>query len=225
MTAIPDELGVFALPSTVLFPNALLPLHIFEPRYKALLEDAVGSGGHLVMAILKPGYEADYYGAPELFETACVGRIVEQQEQPDGNIDIILRGEAAVRIQGYVDHDPYRMARVTPVTDGELVADPLAPPPGSDLRELLELACPGCLAVLREGWPGDFDRECSVELLHTVAMHLPVSVETRLEWLGCRSAAERWRRIRAALIDLAKSRTTQSRVLSRYRDLRPEEMG
>ena len=60
MSTIPDQLGVFPLPHTVLFPRTLLPLHIFEPRYRALLEDALRDSRRIVMAVLKPGYEPDY---------------------------------------------------------------------------------------------------------------------------------------------------------------------
>ena len=224
MSTLPSEMGVFALPNTVLFPDALMPLHIFEPRYQTLIQDALRADGHLVMAVPKPGFEETYYDRPALYTTGCVGRIVEHQPGEDGCSDIILRGETAVRLDGFVDDRPYQVARISAVEDGEARADETVPPNG-ELHQLLEAACPGCLGVLRQGWPGDFDRDCTVELLHTVAMHLPVSVETRLRWLACSGPKERWERIRETLTQLAANRVQQREVLTLYRDLQPGEPG
>ena len=65
MDRIPEQLGVFPLPHVVLFPHALLPLHVFEPRYRALVHDAIHGSGRFVMSVLKPGYEESYHGKVE----------------------------------------------------------------------------------------------------------------------------------------------------------------
>jgi Lon protease-like protein len=176
------------------------------------------------MAILKPGYETDYHGSPELYPTACVGRIVEHESLPDGRSDLILRGESAVWIEETESEHPYRVARVRSLPDrGCFAHAPGAVERCEELHRLLERACPGCVRVLREGWKGDFDRDCGVELLHTVAMHLPVGVETKLEWLGCEGSLERWKRIREALVNMGEAREERHRIIRRYGDLLPED--
>jgi Lon protease-like protein len=225
MSTIPDQLGVFPLPSTVLFPDALLPLHVFEPRYRALLRDAMAGSGHIVMGVLKPGCEAAYEGSPEIFGTGCVGKVVDRREMADGTSDIILRGKTAVRIDGFVSETPYRVARVTPVPDDGQLVGTAAAEFRRDLSSLLERASPGCVEALRAEWPGDFDGDGSMELLHTIAMYLPVSVEKRLEWLACRGGQDRWLRMRETLVELAEARQVNQRVLLQYEDTRPPEVG
>ena len=73
---LPDVLPVFPLPGLVLFPGTQLPLHIFEPRYREMLEAALSGDRMLVMALLQPGWEEQYYGAPPLHTVGCAARIV-----------------------------------------------------------------------------------------------------------------------------------------------------
>ena len=79
---LPDDelaaLPVFPLPRVVFFPGTILPLHLFEPRYRAMMEDCVSSGPKaMAVALLKPGWDDDYEGAPPIHEIAGAGRIVE----------------------------------------------------------------------------------------------------------------------------------------------------
>jgi len=92
------ELPVFPLPNVVLFPGALLPLHVFEPRYRDLVR-AILSGNKLMGVVrLQPGYENDYDGRPPVFDVCGVGSVIESTEHPDGRFDITLRGLARCRI-------------------------------------------------------------------------------------------------------------------------------
>src|SRR5690606_21229592 len=83
-----DELAalpIFPLPSVVLFPGSVLPLHVFEPRYRAMMEDCVSRGPRaMAVALLRPGWERDYEGRPPVYEIAGAGRIVEWARRPDG---------------------------------------------------------------------------------------------------------------------------------------------
>lgn len=75
------ELGpVFPLPNAVLFPDTVLPLHIFEPRYRQMIHDAANGDGRIAVALLEPGYEEEYEGAPAFHRVGTVGRI-ENLEQ------------------------------------------------------------------------------------------------------------------------------------------------
>ena len=71
----PFSIPLFPLPTVVLFPNVLLPLHIFEPRYRQMVEAALGGDRMIGMVLLKPGYEADYEGSPAIYRTGCAGLI------------------------------------------------------------------------------------------------------------------------------------------------------
>jgi Lon protease-like protein len=92
------ELSIFPLPNVTLFPGALLPLHVFEPRYRELLRDAISRRGVMAIARLKPGFEQDYEGRPPVFEVCGVGAVESYAEREDGRFDIALRGLARARI-------------------------------------------------------------------------------------------------------------------------------
>jgi Lon protease-like protein len=97
----PDALAalpIFPLPNCVLLPGGLLPLHVFEPRYRELTRDCLA--GHQLMAVarLRPGYETSYYGRPPVYERCGVGRIICSEELPDGRFALLLRGLARVEI-------------------------------------------------------------------------------------------------------------------------------
>ena len=77
-----SSLPIFPLPNCVLLPGGLLPLHVFEPRYRELTRDCLA--GHQLMAVarLRPGYETTYYGRPPVYERCGVGRIICSEELP-----------------------------------------------------------------------------------------------------------------------------------------------
>ena len=89
---------LFPLPNLVLFPQALQPLHIFEPRYRQLTADALIDDRLLALVLLKPGWEQNYEQTPAIFPVACLGRIVADQLMPDGRSNLLVRGLSRVRI-------------------------------------------------------------------------------------------------------------------------------
>src|SRR5262245_58216519 len=104
--------AVFPLPDVVLFPRAALPLHIFEPRYRRMTEDALRGDRLIAMALLKPGWERGYGGNPDIHSLACAGVIEEEARLPDGRFNIRLRRIARVEVLGFETDSPYRVARV-----------------------------------------------------------------------------------------------------------------
>src|SRR5689334_23514789 len=92
------ELSIFPLPNVALFPGAMLPLHVFEPRYRELVRQVLGARKIMAVARLRPGYERDYEGRPPLYDVCGVGALESHNERPDGRFDIVLRGLARVRI-------------------------------------------------------------------------------------------------------------------------------
>jgi ATP-dependent Lon protease len=106
------ELPVFPLSQVVLFPRALLPLHIFEQRYRALLKDALATHRAIAMGLLIPG-GPDARGQPRIASVAGAGVILEHQELPDGRSNIVLHGVARVRLEELPFVPPYRRATAT----------------------------------------------------------------------------------------------------------------
>jgi ATP-dependent Lon protease len=89
---------LFPLPNLVLFPHVMQPLHIFEPRYCELFREALAGDRLIAMAVLAPGWEADYEGRPPLYPTACLGRIAAHHRLPDGSYNLLLTGLKRVEI-------------------------------------------------------------------------------------------------------------------------------
>jgi Lon protease-like protein len=116
-------LSIFPLPDATLFPGALLPLHVFEPRYRALVADALAGSHAFAVARLKPGFESDYGGRPPVFDVCGAGRIVEHTVLPDGRYNVMLLGVARVRlVRELPAATAYRVVRAELIDD--LPADP-----------------------------------------------------------------------------------------------------
>ncbi len=86
------KVRLFPLPNLVLFPHVMQPLHIFEPRYRQLIEQAMADDQQIGMAILAPGWEQDYDGRPPLEAVACLARIANCQPLGDGRFNILVLG-------------------------------------------------------------------------------------------------------------------------------------
>lgn len=89
---------LFPLPNLVLFPHVMQPLHIFEPRYQEMFRDAMAGDRLIAMALLKPGWEADYEGRPPVYPMACLGRVAAHHRLADGSYNLLLSGLSRVEI-------------------------------------------------------------------------------------------------------------------------------
>ncbi|MCC6127245.1 MAG: LON peptidase substrate-binding domain-containing protein [Pirellulales bacterium] len=89
---------LFPLPNLVLFPHVMQPLHIFEPRYREMLEDALATDRLITMALLAEGWESNYEGRPPIRSMACLGRITTHFRLADGTYNVLLLGLRRVRI-------------------------------------------------------------------------------------------------------------------------------
>ena len=124
--SIPSRIPVFPLPNVVLFPRTYLPLHIFEPRYRAMVSDAAKNGQCIGMALLKDGWETDYYGHPPVFSMGCVGRLASVQTLADGRSNILLQGLERFAIEREWYDKAYREATIAvPVRGTETSLDPV----------------------------------------------------------------------------------------------------
>jgi Lon protease-like protein len=109
---LPPVIPIFPLPNAVLFPNVFLPLHIFEPRYRTMVRDALASDRIIGMVLLRPGFEADYAGRPPVYPIGCAGLITHSEPLPDGRFNIVLRGLEKFRMMREEGGKPYRLAQV-----------------------------------------------------------------------------------------------------------------
>jgi Lon protease-like protein len=113
---LPERVAVMSLPNAILFPRVLLPLYIFEPRYKEMLEDCLAGDRMFAVALLRKGWEHEGRN-PAPYPVATVGVIRTCVGRPDGTSNLILEGVARVSIVEYVRQRPYRVARVEPLED------------------------------------------------------------------------------------------------------------
>ena len=109
-----SALPVFPLPGTVFFPNTLLPLHVFEPRYRQMTENVLVAGGMMGVVLLQDGSGA-------LHSVAGLGRVIHHERLPDGRFHILLQGMARVRLVEELPADGllYRRVRARLLTDVE----------------------------------------------------------------------------------------------------------
>jgi Lon protease-like protein len=109
---LPGVIPIFPLPNVVHFPGVPLPLHIFEPRYRDMVRDALAGDGLIGMVLLRAGWEPEYQGRPAVFETGTAGRIIHNERFGDGRFNIVLRGEREFRVRRELDDATYRRAVV-----------------------------------------------------------------------------------------------------------------
>lgn len=177
------DVPVFPLPRVVLFPRRVLPLRIFEPRYRAMFADCIERPDPLlVIAQLRPGFESDYYGRPPIYEIGGLGRVVGHRTESDGSYGLVLTGLCRVRVtEQQVADCPYRRAAVEPLIVRSPESNPVAGLPTM-------LAMVGRVAQLLKGkYPGfelalPDDAELPV-LVDSVADQLLVDPEARQQAL------------------------------------------
>src|SRR5689334_19365078 len=109
---LPLTIPLFPLPNVVLFPSVCLPLHIFEPRYREMVGDALDGDRIIGMVLLRPGWEADYEGRPAIYDVGCAGLITHSERLADGRYNIVLRGLHKFRVQAEEGSRAYRVASI-----------------------------------------------------------------------------------------------------------------
>lgn len=146
---LPSEAPIMVLPRAVLFPNAVLPLRIFEPRYRAMLEWVLEHDRMFCVAMMKPGIiEAET--EDQFFHTAGIGLVAASVTQADGTSNLMLHGLARVRFTCFSQRIPFRIASVEKVTGIEAEPSQAAP-----LMEKLREQC-GAIRVDGGSLPASF---------------------------------------------------------------------
>ncbi len=188
MTTIPRLLPLFPLPNVVLFPQMAMPLHVFEPRYRKMVADALESHRTIAMVLLRPGWERDYQGRPPLYAKGCAGMIHEHEALAQGRYNILLKGLSRIRIVDEHAGEPYRVASV------EALADPLGDPAALEAarRDVIQAVARGAdgptALVLQDGLPHDL-------FVNALSQSLPLDALERQSLLECDSVLDRARRL------------------------------
>jgi Lon protease-like protein len=139
---------------SVLFPHAELPLHVFEPRYRALTEACLAGDGEFGVVLIERGSEVG--GGDTRFSVGTVARIVAAGRLPDGRYLLATVGTRRLRVRDWLPDDPYPRAEV------ELLAEPAPPPDAGDARDEVERLLKRVLAMAAE--LGDAPQAVGVEL-------------------------------------------------------------
>jgi Lon protease-like protein len=191
---LPPSIPLFPLPNVVLFPNVFLPLHIFEPRYRQMVADALAEDRIIGMTLLRPGYEAHYEERPAIYPIGCAGVITHSQPLGDGRYDIVLRGMEKFRIRSEDHTRPYRIGHVDGISE---VIPPDEAVPLRHQRQRLEAVLAAAIERVRAEpkFPPSVPDE---DLVNALAQYLDLDVLEHQALLECEGVLARCR----ALIDL-----------------------
>jgi Lon protease-like protein len=198
--SLPPRIPIFPLAGVLLLPGGKLPLHIFEPRYRDMIRDALS--GERLVGMVQPTDPGCADSRPEIYATGCAGRIVEDRETEDGRFYVTLHGFCRFRIteelvvatryrQVAADWTPYRADLGAPDEDGRVDRARLLPA----LRSYLQLA----------GIPADWgavEGAPSAALVNYLSMICPFSPSEKQALLEAADIAERGR-VMTALIEMA----------------------
>jgi hypothetical protein len=206
---VPAVIPVFPLPGALLLPRGQMPLNIFEPRYLAMIDDALRSGDRLIGMIqpdpTHPGADPD---KPHLFQIGCVGRMTQFAESGDGRYLIQLTGVARFRIAEELSvTTPYRQCRVT----YQPFVDDFTPRMGEDEvdRKALLRALTSFLKAnnLKADWEG-IENAPNEALVNALAMMSPYDAAEKQAMLEAPDLKTRAEILVAVTeIELAKSKT------------------
>jgi len=179
---------VFPLPTVNLFPETTASYHIFEPRYVEMIESVLDGDGLIAMATLKPGYEEDYYGNPDVFPVGCLGKISSYEKLENGKYNVILQGLFRVGFGQLIKDNPFRVFEMQKLTEKDLGEE------FTDERENILLR----LNYLVEQAPEEFDfspvlhsEESFVSLVNLIARTLPLRNSEHYHLLSMDSIRER----------------------------------
>jgi ATP-dependent Lon protease len=176
------EVRLFPLSDLVMFPSNLVPLHIFESRYREMLEDAVQDDQLITMATLMPGFEHEYYSRPPIAPVVCIGRITVHERTEEGTYNLMLLGLQRARIEHEIEPvRSFRRARVRVISDGSSQAETAGRKIGERLADRMLQILPSAQKLVE----AFIQRKISLASLTDVfAFHLPLPIDLKLQLLA-----------------------------------------
>jgi hypothetical protein len=203
--------GLFPLEAVSLLPQQVIPLHIFEPRYKQLVQHALDSTGLIAMAVFEGGaWRQQYHGRPAIRPAVCVGHIVRHEDLEGGRLNVLLQGVCRATVVQELpasEERLYRVAMLSPMSDdeGELSLDDTLNDARSQITTML---ADGPLAKLAAAGPVlEYLRNDEIPtpaLLELVSVALATNPTVRYQLLAEPDAKQRARVLLAELEQLAR---------------------
>tara|TARA_B100000686_G_scaffold350750_1_gene447578 strand:+ start:1066 stop:1746 length:681 start_codon:yes stop_codon:yes gene_type:complete len=208
---------VFPLPTTVFYPGTPLPLHIFEPRYRQMTSDALQGERKIGMVLLKPNWEENYFGKPQLYSVGCVGNIEKEIKHHDGKYNFTLIGLRRFRILNEKEGKLYRQAEIE-LLEEKNEQDIIADNP-NEYREKLIESFRQFIGFMPEGNPLKKEPEWNLgnklsEFVDRFAYQLDLSLEQKQNFLEEQDVIKRAKflhsflKMKIKLIHLSKMRST-----------------
>src|SRR3954453_14793616 len=195
-----QRLPLFPLPNVVLFPHALLPLHIFEERYRAMVRDIL-SGARFIAVSLIAADAVEGEDKPSVQPIAGVGEVVMAHELPDGRFNLVVRGRARIHIDRELPSGrPYRLVAPPELPDFPITDETELVDADQTLRALigqLADAIPEGGELLRQVVAA---QDTPAELVDGVASALIVDPALRQQLLETRAVGERLERVAAEVV-------------------------
>jgi uncharacterized protein len=111
------DIPIFPLPNVTFFPQTMLPLHVFEARYRKMTANCLNGDRLMGVSLLKEGWQKDYFGRPPLSKTFGVGKIIDCERLPGGRFNIMLEGLYRGRLIEEYPTEPFRAGRVRVLQD------------------------------------------------------------------------------------------------------------
>jgi Lon protease-like protein len=201
---LPETIRIFPLGEVVLFPDTLLPLHVFEPRYRKLLADSLAGDRLIGMVLIRSG---DAAGSPDVYPVGCAGRIVRHEPLSDGRSFIVLRGDVRFRIRRELAvSEPYRVIEPQTLYEAPVLAEHMRA-----WRAELEQRVHAYLRAVG----GDLDslekvfhRQGLERVVNFLSATLPFEVVEKQSLLECSTVELRCRR----LCDLVEFKTAEAKL-------------
>lgn len=203
MVPLPERIRIFPLSEVVLFPDTLMPLHIFEPRYRRMLADALATDRLIGMVLVKdPDSEP-----PEVYPVGCAGTIVEHKSFSDGRSLVVLKGTVRFRIRREIDAgDPYRVVEAQALYEG---------PPPMDKVRAWRAEMEDSLRGLVRAASGEqdsverlFEKIDLLAMTNSLSASLPLDVLEKQSLLECATVEDRQRR----LADFLRFKTVEAQL-------------
>jgi len=197
-------------------PRTVLPLHIFEPRYKQMVADALEGNRQIGMVLLQPGWEGSQGESPEIFDTGGIGLITQHKQLEEGRYNILLSGHHRYRIMDFIRETPYRVARV------RLLQEVM--PSSREMNEISTELSLGFLELTEANTqpglePDVIEKLDFTTLVNSVCSSLNLSVYDQQQLLEMNSV-----KVRATTImGILRKQIAHKRVLSKFRHIQPED--
>lgn len=204
MGILPDHVRIFPLSEVVLFPDTMLPLHIFEPHYRNLLADSLASDRTIGMVLIK---DAEAEPRPAVYAVGCAGTIVEHKPFSDGRSMVVLKGTVKFRIRRELDTDkPYRLVEAQALYEG--------PPPMDQVRSWRDDLREGLRQLVKASAGEEgmverlFDKLDLMGMTNSLCASLPLDVLEKQSLLECPTIEQRER----LLCELLRFKAVEARL-------------